>query len=972
MIRGRRARQALVLMLALCLAGCEGDQLSTPSVPSPAPSPPPPPPPEPPRATGEPTPLNLVQGGAAAEVRVADLFVVASNQQGEVEVEVRSMHEAVATARLEGAGLTAVVIVTAVGEGETSVSVSLKTSAGSAIQTILVAVGPPPAEPPRAIGEPTPLNLAQGGAAAEVRVADLFVVASSQQGEVEVEVRSMHEAVATARLEGAGLTAVVIVTPVGEGETSVSVLLKTSAGSAIQTILVTVGPPPAEPPRAIGEPTPLNLAQGGAAAEVRVADLFVVASSQQGEVEVEVRSMHEAVATARLEGAGLTAVVIVTPVGEGETSVPVSLKTSAGSAIQTILVTVGSPPAEPPRAIGEPTPLNLAQGEAAAEVRVADLFVVASNQQGEVEVEVRSMHEAVATARLEGAGLTAVVIVTPVGEGETSVSVLLKTSAGSAIQTILVTVGPPPAEPPRAIGEPTPLNLAQGGAAAEVRVADLFVVASNQQGEVEVEVRSEDETVAAVGLHGAGLAAVVTIEPVGAGETRVQVALRTPAGSAAQSIRVRVLPVATEPPRVIEEPEPFTLVEGGTWQRMHLANYFRIGNVTQAQVAEAEVHSEDERVVTVHLDGPGLYSGAIVTPGHPGETFVVVTVRNAAGSVSRRIPAAVLPAEPPRVARDFAPLAFVVGAPGGNWSVTGSFEPPGFLVEARSLDESVVRATPRNGSRPGFFFAGVEFDPVGPGETFVVVTARNAAGEAEFRVKVTVLAKLRLGLVSPLGRFGDPPMGLPEGAHWNLEVRALGVGAYAHTADSQVTIGIATDAPTDQLRVPEPVTVPFRGGRQRVFFRIEAPADNVVGEREATYAVFLASMRDLPSWMELSDEPVQVMVLDSPVAACEDLRVDASLERASDGTKRGIFRIQAPHPATSVSWAAPYVWRGNSPEGPTMTQVFPEELPFREVGDGFEQEVRLRWWDDDLRLTVQAPGCEPVELHCDEFTCDVR
>ena len=52
--------------------------------------------------------------------------------------------------------------------------------------------------------------------------------------------------------------------------------------------------------------------------------------------------------------------------------------------------------------------------------------------------------------------------------------------------------------------------------------------------------------------------------------------------------------------------------------------------------------------------------------------------------------------------------------------------------------------------------------------------------------------------------------------------------------------------------------------------------------------------------------------------------------------------------------------------------MFPERLLLRPLGTGFEQEVLLRWWDGDLRLTVQAPGCEPVELHCDEFTCDVR
>ena len=230
-------------------------------------------------------------------------------------VDVRSASEGVATAHLEGTGLSTVVIVTPVGQGSTTVVVSLSTSAGSATQTIPVRVGPAASEPPRAVGEPPSLTLAEGGARAEVRVGAFFRVAAGQESEVAVDVRSASEGVATAHLEGTGLSTVVIVTPVGQGSTTVVVSLSTSAGSATQTIPVRVGPAASEPPRAVGEPPSLTLAEGGARAEVRVGAFFRVAAGQESEVAVDVRSASEGVATAHLEGTGLSTVVIVTPSG---------------------------------------------------------------------------------------------------------------------------------------------------------------------------------------------------------------------------------------------------------------------------------------------------------------------------------------------------------------------------------------------------------------------------------------------------------------------------------------------------------------------------------------------------------------------------------------------------------------------------------------------------------------------------------
>ena len=244
--------------------------------------------------------------------------------------------------------------------------------------------------------------------------------------------------------------------------------------------------------------------------------------------------------------------------------------------------------------------------------------------------------------------------------------------------------------------------------------------------------------------------------------------------------------------------------------------------------------------------------------------MIVVTARNAAGSAIQRIRAVVLPAEPPRLVGRPDPLVLVAGAGGRPWFLDEVFAPPGFLVEAQSLDERVV--IPRTAKARG----GVYLEPVGPGETFVVVTARNAAGAAEVTGKVTVLEKVRVGLFVRGGSVDGPPIKLEEGVRWNLHIGLVDRDVEGAAAPSAaVKIGIATDAPPDQLRVPESVSNPSIGSvAEPILFTIEALADDVPGEPDATYAISLTGIEGLPPWMELAKEAVRITVVDSPAAAC--------------------------------------------------------------------------------------------------------
>ena len=532
---------------------------------------------------------------------------------------------------------------------------------------------------------------------------------------------------------------------------------------------------------------------------------------------------------------------------------------------------------------------------------------------------------------------------------------------------------PPPVPavpPPQTLDTPVALTLVQEGSAGEVRVGDLFRIDESQAGSTTFRVESGNESVATARVQGSGLMAIVIVEPVGLGTTSISVTVSTPTGTATKVVMVAVLTPSSGPIRVVGTPEPVTLVDGGAERHVPLEDLLTTGDRDQDLKLQVEVASEDEAVATAEFISETTFPYVNVVPVSPGEATVTVTASSATGSAMQQIPVTVLEAQPLEVTRDISALTLVAGARGVHWSLSSFFEPGGFRVDVQSLDEEIVTGEGVNGSGGSMRIA-----PVGPGTTEVVVTAVNAAGEAELTVEVTVLDKLRIGLVSRLASPGGPPVRLVEGARLNVDIRPLDFALEAHALET-LTLGIVSDAPGTELGYPQTVTAPRLGDySERISFPIEARSDDVVGESGATYAVSLSpEVAGLPPWMELTDDVIRVVVVDSPIANCDHFGVDATVQTGADGTHLATFVIQSPHPDTSFSIVEPYV----RPEArgsmwPTAaTHVFPETLPFRELPDGFEQTVRLRWWEGDLRMTVQAPDCDPIGVHCDEVACEVE
>ena len=122
-----------------------------------------------------------------------------------------------------------------------------------------------------------------------------------------------------------------------------------------------------------------------------------------------------------------------------------------------------------------------------------------------------------------------------------------------------------------------------------------------------------------------------------------------------------------------------------------------------------------------------------------------------------------VPAELPRLAKPIRRLTFVLGAQGQDVRFDDAFAPPGALLEAGSLDESVVVATPHD-----LYAERVVFEPVGPARRSWW-WPRATAGGAALMVSLTVIEKLRIGLVTRLGSAGGPPVPLEEGAIGTLK-----------------------------------------------------------------------------------------------------------------------------------------------------------------------------------------------------------
>lgn len=323
--------------------------------------------------------------------------------------------------------------------------------------------------------------------------------------------------------------------------------------------------------------------------------------------------------------------------------------------------------------------------------------------------------------------------VRPVSRGTAQITVTARNAGGVAETTFTVRVLPPATTPPFAVGTLTAPTLGAGAGSLSLNLAGAF----SPPGFI-LAVRSLDPGVVSASLSGTTLSLI----PVAAGSTNIEITARNAAGSA-----VRLLPVTVvAPPAATGSLAPLALVAGTTPTVVDLSTAF-----SPATGLSFEAISGDPVVAVASLNGNEL----TVTPVAPGTTEITVTARNAAGSVTRSIPVVVVAedrASAPRPAGTLAPV--ILGANSGPVfvDVGSAFTPRGFRLEARSRNPRVATVSVHAD-------ATLRVTPVGPGRTAIEITAFNAFGSGFRELRVEVVAPPRVSVaIQPVSlTIGAPP-----------------------------------------------------------------------------------------------------------------------------------------------------------------------------------------------------------------------
>ena len=220
-----------------------------------------------------------------------------------------------------------------------------------------------------------------------------------------------------------------------------------------------------QPPVAVGTLPDRELTLDGTL-DVDVSPTFVDPDGDA--LRYRVSSSAPDVVTVRAAGARVT----LTAVGTGATTVRVTATDPGGLSVsQSFAATVTPPPNRPPEPVGTLAPVTIGVNEAAVTVDVSTAF---RDPDGDaLTYAASSSAPGIASVVVSGSA----VIVTPVAEGTTTVTVTATDTGGSntpATQTFAVTVSPPANRPPEPLGTLSPVTIGVGEATISVDVSTAF------------------------------------------------------------------------------------------------------------------------------------------------------------------------------------------------------------------------------------------------------------------------------------------------------------------------------------------------------------------------------------------------------------------------------------------------------------------------------------------------------------------
>ena len=448
-------------------------------------------------------------------------------------------------------------------------------------------------------------NLVVGGSNALISLSSYFdglsgstITASSKDGMV-----------ASASRSGTDLT----IAPVGAGSTMVTVTVtKNGCTDAVQTITVTVTPCPS-----ISSTIPAqNLVVGGSSALISLSSYFDGLSGST----ITVSSKDGLVASASRSGTDLT----IAPVGEGSTTVTVTVSKHGCSPVEQIITVMVTPCPSISAII--PAQQLVVDGISAT-ISLSSYFDGLSGS----TITYSSSDSTIASASLSGTDLT----IAPKGEGMATVTVTVsKHGCGPVEQSISVMVTPCPLLQ-TAIEDQM---LMIGNDPLEIDLSEHFVIPTDF--DPGFTVSSSDAEVATEGLVGN----ILTVTPVAAGTDTITVtATKTGCdGSVVDEFVVTVLPPC--PAVITDSPVPdqvLSIIAGPV--TIDLTRYFEYIDHEDTRIS---VTSPDPTVAVVNLDSTvitiepkmaGTLEAVVVSAGR-GECVLVtqsfmVTVEDLPGGI---------------------------------------------------------------------------------------------------------------------------------------------------------------------------------------------------------------------------------------------------------------------------------------------------------------------------------------------------
>ena len=459
-------------------------------------------------------------------------------------------------------------------------------------------------QPPKAVGSIRPVTVTVGGSTSAVDLSGNFI---DPDGDVlTYSAQSSDTTVATVSV----VNSTIIISPQGEGVTTIIVMVQDSAGLTItRNVTVITNPPPNRAPVVVERFTPLTVTAGAGA---MIVDLAVHFSDPDNDrLSYSAVSTDTRVAQVDISGSTLT----INPVAKGTTTIMIMAQDTAGLTInRNVTVTVNTPPNRAPKAKGTIAPITLTAGASARTVDMASHFSDPDNDK--LTYSVVSTDTRVAQADISGSTLT----VRPKAKGATRVMIMVQDAKGLTInRNVTITVNAQPNRAPKVTKPLDPITLTAGASAATVEMAAHFTDPDNDV--LSYSAVSTDTRVAQADISGSTL----TVRPIAEGTTTVMIMAQDKARlTITSNVTVTVNRPPNHAPVAVGTIAPFTLTAGASAASVDMAVHFSDPNddpltygAVSANVSVATVAVADSTVT--------------VTPIAAGSTTVMIMAHDPEG-----------------------------------------------------------------------------------------------------------------------------------------------------------------------------------------------------------------------------------------------------------------------------------------------------------------------------------------------------